>query len=75
MQTLYQEQLEEIDLYQNYKLLLDAIFNPKPKQRHIGITATDEGRKQYMRDYWQTKGKLKRAIRRGYGTHYDTRQS
>lgn len=72
---MYQEQLNEIDLYPNYKLLLDAIFNPKPKQRHTGITSTEEGRKKYLKEYWQTKGKLARAIKRGYGTHYDSRQS
>lgn len=64
MKSLYQEQLNEIDLSPNYKLLLDAIFNEKPKQIHTGITSTPGSKKQYMRDWWQAKGKERRKLRR-----------
>lgn len=67
MESLYQEQINEIDLYKNYKLLLEAIFSKKPKQVHSGITSTRQGKLEYGRTYWQLKGKEKRRLRRlGY---------
>ena len=74
MQTLYQEQLDEIDTSKNWEMLLKAILEPRPKSR-VGIMATYKDRREYGRDYWRTKGKKARAIKRGYGTHYDSRQS
>lgn len=66
MQTLYQEQLDEIDLYQNYKALLDAILNPKPKQVHSRPFSSKEEFRVHEKNLWHTKYKFERAMKRGW---------
>ena len=62
--SLYEQQLNEIDLLPNYKRFLDVVFNTRPKQIHTGALSDPEKKRAYMKHWWQVKGKQRRLERR-----------